>query len=180
PMARVTGNTYEATISSLVWGTYQYYVNAIDAFGKSVSALNGSSYYSFISTDIINPSVVFDAPSNGSTVNGTVLVNITAIDLESGLASMNVSIDGISVLNRTLNGLSSQYTIEWDTTAVENDLHEIIVTVHDVAGNSVQSTLAVTVDNSEPPDLLALLLVVAIIVAGVLVMIVVVIYIHKR
>ncbi|MFX1254749.1 MAG: Ig-like domain-containing protein [Promethearchaeota archaeon] len=168
-MSVLSGDQYQAAISSLVWNTVvDYYINATDAFGKTTLAPQ-TGYYSLTVEDTIAPSITFNALTNGSTVSGIVEIRVSASDQGSGVKSMNISIDGISVLNDTL----SQNNVSWDTATVVNGAYIISVTVHDNTGNSAQSALNVTVDNETPVDFFPLIILGAVLVGGVAIIVIV-------
>jgi chitodextrinase len=127
--------------------TYSYSVKAYDAAGNysdTSSSINVTTVY----VDTVAPQVSITAPSNGSSVNGT--VNITAN------ASDNIGVTGVKFfVDGTLLGsedTASPYTASWNTLSVSSGTHVLTAVARDTAGNSSTSTaVSVTVNNLVMP-----------------------------
>ena len=96
--------------------------------------------------DTTPPTVSITAPTAGSTVNGTVNVQVTAADDPggSGMSKVEYYVDGTLKATDT----SSPYSYPFDTTSVVNGSHTIIAKAYDVVGNNASSTVAVNVKNA--------------------------------
>ena len=89
------------------------------------------------------PSVSFAAPSNGSTVGGTVSVFVNASD--------DNTVDRVEFyINNQIMGAktSAPYSWSWNSTNVSDGSYGFKAVAYDAAGNSAQSTINVTVKNA--------------------------------
>ncbi|MFX1342740.1 MAG: Ig-like domain-containing protein, partial [Promethearchaeota archaeon] len=120
-----------------------YYFNITDNAGNWVVDDNDSSYYSYTVIDSTDPTLEITNPSDGDVVSEIVTISMTASDLGSGIARIEVFIDGTEVGEVT----SAPFTFNWNTTLVLNGAHDITVTAYDNAGNDVSQTISVTVNN---------------------------------
>ncbi len=119
-------------------------------------------------------------PANGSVVSGIVPIEISASDAGSGIANIEVFIEGISISNTTTVPIG----IEWDTTLLSNGDYNLTVVATDNADNTVVVSHIVSVENISttttttteptipPTDLsgLILLVIILIIAAGIIVL----------
>jgi subtilisin len=96
------------------------------------------------------PSVSWANPADGSTVSGTVSVQISASDSEDSDDSLDVtySVDGGSSRSTTYNSTSGYYEDSWDSTTVSDGSHTLAATATDSAGNTSSSSISVTTDNT--------------------------------
>jgi C1A family cysteine protease len=87
-------------------------------------------------TDATPPSVSITSPSNGSTVSGTVTIQVSATD-NVAVASVSLSVDG------TVIGTSNTapYSFSW---TASSGSHTIIATAKDAAGNSATNSISVS------------------------------------
>jgi len=96
--------------------------------------------------DTTAPTATVSAPSNGSTVSGTVLINVSASD--------NVGVTKVECyLNGTLAGTSaaSPAVFSWDTTTFANGAYVILAKAYDAAGNiGGSASVTVSAQNSVP------------------------------
>jgi endonuclease/exonuclease/phosphatase family metal-dependent hydrolase len=90
------------------------------------------------------PLVSIDAPLEGATVQGTVTVEVNAVD-DVEVAKVHLYVDGVlPAVNRT-----PPYTFTWDSALVQNGVHTLEAVAFDGAGNSAASgPRSVHVDNS--------------------------------
>jgi hypothetical protein len=99
-----------------------------------------------------SPSVSIVSPSDGSTVSGTVTVQVDASDAEdsAGSLSVEVTIDG-GVWNAALYSSSSGvYQYDWDTSEVADADYTIEARATDSGDNTVGSdVVSVSVDNTQ-------------------------------
>jgi peptidoglycan hydrolase-like protein with peptidoglycan-binding domain len=135
----------------------------VASLGSDVLSSVSSGSFTVISSlpDLTSPTVSITAPTNNATVSGSsVSIAVSATDptvsgqTTSGIASVQLKIDGVSVQGGTLT--TAPYTGTWNTTNVENGAHTITAVASDVAGNSTTSSVVnVTVSNvaNRPPVL---------------------------
>lgn len=99
--------------------------------------------------DTTDPTVSITAPTDSTTVSGT--INITAN------ASDNVGVTRVEFYRgATLLGTdnSSPYSYSWDTTAVADGAYALTARAYDAAdNNATSSAITVTVDNTPPADI---------------------------
>jgi len=93
--------------------------------------------------DSTDPAMEITNPNDGDVVSDIVSITMTASDPGSGIARIEVFIDGTEVDEIT----STPFTYNWNTTLVLNGAHDITVTAYDTAGNEVSQTISVTVNN---------------------------------
>jgi hypothetical protein len=99
------------------------------------------------SADTQAPTVSLTAPSEGSTVSGTIILNAEVSD-DVGVASVQFRVDGVGLgTPATL----APYSLEVDTTLLTNGTHTLSAYARDRAGNSSEATVTVTVVNQQPP-----------------------------
>lgn len=105
---------------------------------KSIAAAKN-----FVATaDAIAPAVSFVSPGNGTTVSGTVTVNVTATD-NVGVTKVDLFVDGKLQATDT----AAPYSFALNTATLANGTHTLVVQAADAAGNVGQSQVAVTVNN---------------------------------
>lgn len=92
------------------------------------------------------PAVSIDEPSDGTTVNGTVLVAGTASDPDGNLSEVKARVD--DGFWSPANG-TAEWSFSWDTTSVEDGDHTITVQAVDDGGMTTNATLNVTVENGD-------------------------------
>jgi hypothetical protein len=93
------------------------------------------------------PSLSLDSPSDGSTVSGNVQLSASVSD--STITTVDFLVDGQSVGTAS----ATPFTLEWDSSSVEDGSHSIAVRGLDADGNELATdSVAVTVDNAAPPD----------------------------
>ena len=96
-----------------------------------------------VSTDNINPTVSFTAPTPGSTMTDTVTITAEAVDA-GGVKSVQFKLDGA---NLQAADTTAPYSITWDTKNVSNGAHELRAVVTDMAGNTNFAAINVSVSN---------------------------------
>lgn len=96
------------------------------------------------------PRVAFSMPAPGTTVRGTVRVEISATD-DFGVAGMELELAGVNLAAGTTGAL----VFDWDTTQVINGPHTLEAIAFDAAGNVGRAALDLTVEggieDNEPP-----------------------------
>ena len=95
-------------------------------------------------TDTTPPTISMTAPTNGSTVSGTITVSVTASD-NIGVSGVQFLLDGINLQSEDT---TSPYSITWNTTTAPNGSHTLTARARDAAGNTTtSSSVTVIVDN---------------------------------
>ena len=94
------------------------------------------------------PSVELTAPADGSTVTGTVAVTADATD-DEGIASVRFEVDGTAIA--TDNDGSNGWSVDWDTTTVDDGTHTLAAVATDTNGQTDRDEITVTVENSSDP-----------------------------
>jgi len=77
--------------------------------------------------------VTFSSPSDGSTVSGDVTINAT-LSAESGLATVEVLVDGMSVWTTAVSGTQTDITYLWPSNGYASGSHTITVLLTDSLG----------------------------------------------
>lgn len=95
-------------------------------------------------TDTTPPTVSLTAPTNGSTVTGTVTVAANATD-DTGVTKVEFY-DNSTLLNTST---TAPYTASWDTTKAPNGNHVLTAKAYDAAGNIGTDTSQVSVQNGD-------------------------------
>jgi hypothetical protein len=126
------------------------YSRALSA--SEVAALYGGTP---LSPDTTSPVVSITAPSNNTTISGSVSLSASASDpvvsnqTTSGISTVQFKLDGVnlgSALTTPTSG--STYSGNWNTVGVSNGSHAITAVATDGAGNTTTSnTVTVTVNN---------------------------------
>jgi hypothetical protein len=97
------------------------------------------------------PTVTLTSPAGGSTVSGSVILSATAAG-SSAISKVSFFVDNVQV-GATLT--AAPFVTYWDTLTASAGQHTITVSATDVTGNTgTSSPVTVTVDNSNPPNLI--------------------------
>ena len=119
-----------------------------------VASIEGKTTGDFMkakrSSDRTLPVINITSPASGTTVSGTVSINVSASD-NIGVASVSVYIDGILLAKSTV----APYTFTWNTSGVANGTHTIKATALDAAGNLSSKSIQVGVNATASGDLAA-------------------------
>ncbi|KGQ22227.2 hypothetical protein THFILI_08485 [Thermus filiformis] len=94
------------------------------------------------------PAVQVDSPASGSVVRGRVTVQVRATD-NVGVVKVE-AFDGALLLGSATAGVNGVFTLDVDSTKVEDGSRQWRVLAWDAAGNVGEATLSVTVDNTPP------------------------------
>lgn len=108
------------------WGL----VNAYDALQWSEGSVDNP------------PTVNITSPMDGATASGDVSIQVNVLD-DGGVHHVDFYIDGI--LNETI--YSSPYTITWDSTTVDDGIHQIDVTATDTIDQEASVSVSVEIEN---------------------------------
>ena len=114
--------------------------------GSSVIRVTVSVGESTASRDAISPSVAFIAPSNDSTVSGSVTLTAAASD-DVAVANVRFFVDGVVIGSPVT---ASPYTITWDCTGMPDGAHQLDAVAQDTSGNSATSSINIMVENIGP------------------------------
>ena len=126
-------------------GPVQIMVTATDTSGNSSSAsviVNVSNLAPAPVADTTAPTISSLLPTDGSVVNGTVMVSANVND--------DIAVDNVVFLvDQVQQGVVTvaPYEIAWDSTTVIDGSHQLTVTAIDSSGNSTSVNAAFTVDN---------------------------------
>jgi hypothetical protein len=95
------------------------------------------------------PTVTVTAPGAGATLSGTATVNVSASAVSSGIASVQLQVDGVAY--GTAVTTTSPYTFSLDTTKFGNGTHSLTASAWDCGNNlGNASPVSVTFSNSSP------------------------------
>jgi regulation of enolase protein 1 (concanavalin A-like superfamily) len=97
--------------------------------------------------DTIAPVVSITAPTDASTVAGTISVTASATD-NVGVAGVQFRLEGV---NLGVEVTSAPFSTSWNTSSSADGPHSLTAAARDAAGNTGVSTVAVTVNNAPPP-----------------------------
>jgi hypothetical protein len=111
-------SSFSSTESAASGTQFFYYMKAVQADGNSIwSAPMWITYGGSTCTDTTAPSVSISAPLSGATLSCTATtIQVTASDA-SGIASVQISIDGGAFQTATFNSTSGKYELSWTPTA---------------------------------------------------------------
>jgi len=142
-------------ISGLDEGNYSIMADMTDDVGNSNSATT------MFSVDRTRPWAGFEGVENGQQLHGTFVFGITSDDEDIARLVLDYrETDGAldeggaleekwEFIGEDADG-SDGWSVEWDTTAVDDGNYEVRATVEDHAGNAWQITVEVSLDNSAP------------------------------
>jgi len=143
---------YNASIPAFPFNTtVEYHVHASDKSGNEAASI----IYSYKVIDPYPPTLRIDKPAQGAYLSGTVAVTVFMKDQnsggESGFGSAELSINGTAVKTWEPPAPSAPDTYNWPTVTFGPDgIYILKLSVRDKAGNVVEKSLTVTVDNTLP------------------------------
>jgi hypothetical protein len=147
PMSNVAGNHYAASIPNYGYDSIiQYFIEAYDVHGYQSLLGSDLSPFEYSVIDLVDPYLVVDAPPTSEPINDTVIFNIAGLDVGSGTASFEITIDTELVFNDT--SVPTEYI--WETTYLDNGNHTIIFALEDNAGNIATVQLEYTISHPVP------------------------------
>ncbi len=132
---------------SVTWDTTSSTSGAhiLKAIARDAAGNTTTSAAISVTVDNAAPTVSISAPTNGSTVTGTVIVSANASD-DVSVSGVQFKLDG--------NNLSSEdttapYSVSWNTTSATDGTHTLSAVARDAAGHTTTSaSISVTVNNS--------------------------------
>lgn len=102
-------------------------------------------YIDYLFSNTTNPVTVnITSPTNGATVSGT--ISLAANATGTNLARVDFYVDSTLITSDT----TSPYLVSVDTTKLSNGAHSFTAIAYDGSGNSANSVVQVTVQNSTP------------------------------
>jgi len=135
----------EAGSHTYMWNTTELddgnYILTLEAYDQ---AGNIAETDSFVIVDNTLPEVCIQWPLDGSYVRDTVVVEVSAWDVNFEEMELKIGVS-VQVWER-----SGTQTYTWNTTEYFDGFHNIILTARDRAGNEAETSVAVTVDNTPP------------------------------
>ncbi len=94
------------------------------------------------------PIISLTSPVANATISGVITVQSVASD-NTGITLVSFSVDGISTASSTV----APYNFSWNSAAVSNGSHTLMVTAKDAAGNTKSATVQVNTSNSPGSDI---------------------------
>ncbi len=125
--------------ASAAAGSHTILATAYDVAGNSANS--SVSVTVPAPADTTPPVVSLTSPASGATVSGSVAIAATASDTGSGIARVEFRADGVLLGTDT----TAPYAGTWNAAAAAAGSHTILATAYDVAGNSANSSVSVTV-----------------------------------
>ena len=143
---------YSAQWNSANVSNGQHTIRAVatDTAGNIATSSNITINVNNVIPDTQAPAVSIASPTNNSTVNGTVVVQVNATD-NVGVSKVDLVVNGSASATDT----TSPYRFSVDTTKLSEGTHQLSARAYDAAGNNTYaSIITVIVDNlPEPPQL---------------------------
>lgn len=151
PYRTISGSstlTFTETLSS---GSYYYYVHAVQADGHDLWSSPIWITYAPVCNETDSPVVTVQAPAEGAAfLCADTTVEVSATD-PSGIASVEVQIDGGAWNAATFNSGSGRWTYAWASSGASTGAHTIVARATDAscgANLGTSATRNVTTDNS--------------------------------
>ena len=146
--SQVFTTTSSATSAAFTWNT----ATATDGphtLGLTVTDAGGASATATRTVTVANATgtlrVSVTTPAAGSTVSGTVWVNVWLEGAAAGTRSFTMTVGDSTVW--TESSSSDHVTLPWVTTSTPNGTRTLVVTARDAAGASGTASVTVTVQN---------------------------------
>ena len=134
---------YEISVANYANGTYTFKAVATDNAGNTAESTSSITInYADTSAPVVN----ITAPSNASTVRGTVTITAEALD-NIAVSKVEFYVDNVKIGEDT----TEPYTYAWNTTGLQNfSTHSLKAIAYDSSNNTVtDNDTSVTVDNSD-------------------------------
>lgn len=120
--------------------------NATATDQRNVTVDNQNDQDNETSSENGSPAIAIETPTEGDTVNGTVLVEGTASDPDGDVASVEVRVDDASW--QTAEG-TSEWSHEWDASTASPGDHRVEARAQDDEGATSHATVNVTIPEEE-------------------------------
>jgi len=149
---KLTGGLYTASIPPFPYNaSVGYFVKATDKSGNMAASIT----FSYKVIDPYPPLLRIDKPAQAAYLSGTVAITVFMKDQnsggESGFGRAELSINGTVVKTWEPPAPSTPDTYNWPTATFGPDgIYILKLSVRDKAGNLVEKSLTVTVDNTLP------------------------------
>jgi len=149
---KLTGGLYTASIPPFPYNaSVGYFVKATDKSGNMAASIA----FSYKVIDPYPPLLRIDKPAQAAYLSGTVAITVFMKDQnsggESGFGSADLSINGTVIKTWEPPAPSTPDTYNWPTATFGPDgIYILKLSVRDKAGNLVEKSLTVTVDNTLP------------------------------
>jgi hypothetical protein len=141
---------YVATIPALPYGTtVGVQISVGDNSGQNMIDDNDGALYSYTVGDDVDPTLTIDNPVNNTDAEGLLAITATADDLGSGVEYVSFNVDA----GGSIEDYTAPYSQNWNLDDASLGSHFIIVTVRDLAGNTVSKTHYITVVDTIQPVL---------------------------
>lgn len=130
---------YKHTLSTLTLqdGVHKLTLEAVDKAG------NKAEHTVLVTVDNTAPTAEIQSPLDGSFVRGLVLVKVCAEDANFERMELRIG-DAVYIWE------ARQQTFAWNTSALGDGEHQIVLTAFDQAGNKAEKRITVKVDNTAP------------------------------
>ncbi len=132
--------TYSLNTSLYIDGPHELEVVAYDSFG------NNNTEKITVTIDNTAPSLEILSPIDGSLIKGPINITASAQDETTGVKKVEFYIDSILIDEIS----EAPYTTIYDSTAITDGSHTIIVIAYDNANNTAQESVSIEVDNTAP------------------------------
>ncbi|MGY5877116.1 MAG: Ig-like domain-containing protein, partial [Candidatus Thorarchaeota archaeon] len=144
------GGYFEITFAPQAYGTeVQFRVSVTDNGGRNVIDDNGGLLYSYTVGDDVDPTLTITNPVNNTDVEGLLAITADADDLGSGVEYISFNPDG----GGAISDYTAPYSQNWNLDDESLGSHFIIVSVRDLAGNTVTKAHYITVVDTTSPVL---------------------------
>ena len=156
--AQVFSTTTTATSASFAWNTTTV-ANGSHALGLTVTDSASGSASATRGVTVSNTStgtlrIALTTPTPGSTVSGTVWVNIWVDGATAGSNAYTMTVGSSTVWSQS--STDTHVALPWVTTNTPNGPQTLVAAVRDASGNTGSGSVSVTVQNgSAPPPLAA-------------------------
>lgn len=156
--SRVAASNVSVKIGSRGDGGSNFFKGRIDEvsiFDRALSASEVQAVYSANSTDHVPPTVGINAPASGTTVTGTIAIDVTATD-DVGIKKVELYKD--NVLFKTLG--AAPFRFIWSTGLETNATHTVYARAFDAFNNTATAPVSYIVNNaavSNKPNIVLLL-----------------------
>lgn len=147
PIGSPTNASFNDTAVTL-GASYTYQVTARDAAGN-ISPESNSAAITVV--DVTKPTVNLTAPANDAVVNGTVALTATAAD-NAGVAGVQFKVGSADIGSEDT---TSPYQASWNSASVADGSYTLTAVARDAAGNTEQSSVNITVQNTVASGLIA-------------------------
>jgi Domain of unknown function (DUF1929)/Glyoxal oxidase N-terminus/PKD domain/Bacterial Ig domain len=142
-----TAATYSWNTSTAANGNHTLGLSVTDAASVSATATRAVT----VSNTTGTLQVSLTTPAAGSTVSGTVWVNVWLGGAVAGTNTYTMTVGSATVW--TESSTATHVTLPWTTTSTPNGQQTLVVSARDASGNTGSGNVTVTVQNGAPPPL---------------------------